>query len=86
MSLLSIKVWVTGDWHISDDGKLEFRSYVSGECSNEEWAEIKPQLLEVFPEYHFIDDANRYLHIKVLDSSSHEEAASLLQSIYDRLI
>ncbi len=85
-SLLSIKVWVTGDWHISDDGKLEFRSYVSGECSNEEWAEIKPQLLEVFPEYHFIDDANRYLHIKVLDSSSHEEAASLLQSIYDRLI
>ena len=85
-SPLSIKVWVTGDWHISDDDKLEFRSYVSVDCSDEEWAEIKPRLIEVFPEPHYIDDANRYLHIKILNSSSHQEAASLLQSIYDRLI
>ena len=72
--------------HISDDDKLEFRSYVSVDCSDEEWAEIKPRLIEVFPEPHYIDDANRYLHIKILNSSSHQEAASLLQSIYDRLI
>lgn len=85
-SPMSIKVWVTGDWHISDDDKLEFRSYVSVDCSDEEWAEIKHRLLEVFPESHYIDDANRYLHIKVLNSSSHQEAASLLQSIYDRLV
>ena len=85
-SPLSIKVWVTGDWHISDDDKLEFRSYVSVDCSYEEWTEIKQRLLEVFPKPHYIDDANRYLHIKVLNSSSHEEAASLLQSIYDKLI
>lgn len=85
-SPMSIKVWVTGDWHISDDDKLEFRSYVSVDCSDEEWAEIKHRLLEVFPESHYIDDANRYLHIKILNTSSHQEAASLLQSIYDRLV
>lgn len=84
-SSMSIEVWVTGDWHISDDDKLEFRSYVSVDCSDEEWAEIKHRLLEVFPEYHYIDEANRCLHITVLYSSSHQEAASLLQSIYDRL-
>lgn len=85
-SAMSIKVWVTGDWHISDDDKLEFRSYVSVECNDEEWDHIMQLLLEVFPESHCIDDANRYLHIKVLNSSSHQEAASLLQSIYDRLV
>lgn len=84
-SPMSIKVWVTGDWHISND-KLEFRSYVSVDCSDEDWAEIKHRLMEVFPESHYIDDANRYLHIKILNSSSHQEAASLLQSIYDRLV
>lgn len=83
---MSLTVWVTGDWHISDDDKLEFRSYVSVDCSDDEWAEIKIRLLEVFPESHYIDDANKYLHIKVLNSSSHQEAASLLQSIYDRLV
>lgn len=85
-SSMSIKVWVTGDWHISDDDKLEFRSYVSVDCRDEEWSEIKHRLMEVFPESHYIDDANRYLHIKILNSSSHQEAASLLQSIYDRLV
>ncbi len=83
---MSIKVWVNGDWHISDEDKLEFRSYVSVNCSDEEWEEIKHRLCEVFPEYHYIDDAHRYFHIKVLNSSSHQEAASLLQSIYDRLV
>lgn len=84
-SPMSIKVWVTGDWHISDEDKLEFRSYVSVDCSDEEWTEIKHLLLEVFPKSHYVDDANRYLHIKVINSSSYQEAASLLQSIYDRL-
>lgn len=83
---LLLTVWVTGDWHISDDDKLEFRSYVSADCSDDEWTEIKIRLLEVFPESHYIDDANKYLHIRVLNSSSHQEAASLLQSIYDRLV
>lgn len=82
---MSLTVRVTGDWHISDD-KLEFRSYVSVDCNDDEWAEIKIRLLEVFPESHYKDDANKYLHIKVLNSSSHQEAASLLQSIYDRLV
>lgn len=82
---MSLTVWATGDWHISDDDNLEFRSYVSVDCSDDEWAEIKIRLLEVFPESHYIDDANKYLHIKVLNSSSYQEAASLLQSIYDRL-
>lgn len=85
-SPMSIKVWVTGDWHISDEDKLEFCSYVSVNCSDEEWAEIKHRLCEVFPEYHYIDDAHRYFHMKILNSSSHQEAASLLQSIYDRLV
>ncbi len=83
---MSIKVWVTGDWHISDEDQLEFRSYVRVDCNDEEWTEIKHRLLEVFPESHYIDDANRYLHIKVLNASSYQEAASLLKSIYDRLV
>lgn len=82
---MSLTVWATGDWHISEEDNLEFRSYVSVDCSDDEWAEIKIRLLEVFPESHYIDDANKYLHIKVLNSSSYQEAASLLQSIYDRL-
>lgn len=85
-SPMSVKVWVTGDWHISDEGKIEFRSYVNGDYGDEEWAEIRHRLLEVFPETHHIDDTNRYLHIKILHTSSHQEAASLLQSIFDRLL
>lgn len=77
-----IEIWVSGDWHILDDGQFEFRSYVSSKCNDRIWQKIRSALTNILPAYHDIDDDRKYFHCKVLRSSSYEEAASVLESIY----
>lgn len=78
------KIWASGDWHISQDGKPEFRSYIHAECTDAEWPVIRSVLTKSFPDY-YLDDTNKYLHLKVLHDATSEEAAAWLQVIFDTL-
>lgn len=81
----SLKIWVTGDWWISSEDTTEFCSYISVQCNDEDWSKVRSILLNNFPDASYVDDKNKYFHFEILKSSSYEEAAILLSSIYDRL-